>query len=127
MDLKKVSAIAQSTHAQNHRVSDSTKEVLKRIRDARKARRQRQIDDAGTNYAKFKKSPSYIKLCKRVKDALESTETTEEAVGVALEQLTPDTPAEQTLAAVVETLGETIDQLTEEEDPDDDPDDDPDE
>lgn len=119
MDLKKVFAATQQLHTKDStKLSDSTKARLEQIRKRREARR-RQIDDSATNYAKFKKSKDYIKLKKTIKDALEDTESTEEAVGAALEQLNPETPAEQTLAAVVETLGETIDQLSEdEEDPD---------
>lgn len=119
MDLKKVVTAAQKLHTKDFtKLSDSTRARLEQIRKKREARR-RQIDDSATNYAKFKKTKEYIKLKKAIKDALEETQTTDEAVGAALEQLSPDTPAEQTLAAVVETLGETIDQLSEdEEDPD---------
>lgn len=120
MDLKKVVTAAQKLHTENStKLSDSTRARLEQIRKKREARRRRQIDDSATNYAKFKKTKEYLKLKKAIKDALEDTQSTEEAVGAALEQLNPDTPAEQTLAAVVETLGETIDQLSEdEEDPD---------
>lgn len=113
MDFKKLAQTTQALH--KPQISDSTKKALERLRSKKKP-----IDDSATNFSKFRKLPSYRALKRAIKDALEETETTEEAVGAALQQLTPDTPAEQTLAAVVETLGDTIDQLTDEDDDSDD-------
>jgi HSP90 family molecular chaperone len=81
-------------------------------------------------YQSIKDSSNYKRLIKKIKDELSETESTEEAIDVALEAL-QEAPAEQVLAATVEVLGEAIDSIEELygdlEDPDDylDPDDDP--
>lgn len=75
-----------------------------------------QISDALNKRAKarmyegFKVTDSFINAKKKIKDALEDTETTNDAVNVAIEALN-EVPAEQAIAAVIEVLAEAIDIL----------------
>lgn len=111
--------------AKQNRVADSKKltdEQKKAIKDAIEKRKQAQqqkstkIEDSKEYFKALKVKDSYKDLFKKVKDALEDTETTEDAVCAALDTITEDTPAEDVLATVVEVLGETIDELQAEDD-----------
>lgn len=71
------------------------------------------------SFRKFRVQDTYKALRKRIKDELDETETTSEAVDVVVEAL-EDAPAEQVLAATVEVLGQAIDALQEQVSPTDD-------
>lgn len=90
-------------------ISDSKRSFCQRVK------RRKMIKDSKTFLKSLKVKDSYKNLFKKVKDALEDTETTEDAVCAALDTITEDTPAEDVLAAVVEVLGDTIDELQAEE------------
>lgn len=112
---------AAQTIAHNKRVADSKKltdEQKKAIKDAIEKRKQKstKIEDSKKFLKALKVKDSYKDLFKKVKDALEDTETTEDAVCAALDTITEDTPAEEVLATVVEVLGDTIDELQAESD-----------
>lgn len=120
MDFKKLAQVGSTKIADSKslvndenrkKVIDALKKrvALKKAADARKS----VIADSSKKYSVFKITDSYKALKKKIKDDLEETQSTDEAVECALNELTPDTPAEQVLAAVVETLGETIDDLEE--------------
>lgn len=129
MDFKKLSEVTAS------KITDSVKQdrqvVIDSIKKRREALKRKAVLDAkkkntkriSDSYAKFKITDSYKSLKKKIKDDLEDTETTEAAVEAALADITPEAPAEQVLAAVVEILGDTIDTLQEDKMDDiDDPD-----
>jgi hypothetical protein len=115
MNYKELSRVAQTTHKKE--IKDSKVQTV--VENVLKRRKARKVEDSH-KYSNFSKTAEYRRLCRKVKDALEDTETTEEAVEAALAQIDPETPAEQTLAAVVETLSDVIEDLQETEvDPDD--------
>jgi soluble cytochrome b562 len=128
MDFKKLAEVQAKNQAP---VADSTKKSRKEIMDAiaaRRAARKKAIEDAqkAKDFKMFKVTDGYKNLRKKIKDALEETETTEAAIEAALQEITPEAPAEQVLAAVIEILGETIDELEGEANADPDPDNEPD-
>lgn len=148
MDFKKLSEVNTSKIADSSSktVAEKKKEIIDSIKKRREERKQsiadaekrrklliqskrsreerkQSIADAEKKFSKFKVADSYVNLKKKIKDSLDETETTDGAVEAALAEITPDAPAEQVLAAVVEVLAETIDMLSEpelEEDPEED-------
>lgn len=60
---------------------------------------------------RIKDSKAYNRIKRRIKDALEETESTEEAIEAAVGSLDEGAPADQVLSAVVEILGDVIDEL----------------
>lgn len=111
-------SVSQRRVADSKKLTDAQK---KAIRDAIAKRKQVQqkttkIEDSKNYLKALKVKDSYKNLFKKVKDALEETETTEDAVCAALDTITVDTPAEDVLAAVIEVLGETVDELQAEDD-----------
>lgn len=110
-EKKRAEAIEKRTAIRD---SAEKKAKLKAIRDAAERRRaairnRKRLTDSN-KYSTFRITDSYKSLFKKIKDELSETETTEEAINVALEAL-QDAPAEQVLAAVTEVLGEAIDVL----------------
>lgn len=97
-------------------IADSKKEGKKEVPTRKpKVSREEIMDSiskkrAARKYNTFKVTDSYKNYKKRIKDALEDTETTDDAVAVAVEALN-EVPADQAIAAVVEVLGEAIDIL----------------
>lgn len=92
-DAKGKPAPKGKPHVSKEMISDA----LKKVQDARA-------------YKTFKVTDSYRNALKKVKDALEETETTDDAINVAIEALN-EVPAEQAIAAVIEVLSEAIDIL----------------
>lgn len=127
MDYSKLTAVVDSASApavkKGSKISDAAKKsVAKKGVDKKNPKASEEkstIKDslmkktALRKYNAFKISDAYKNSKKRIKDALEDTETTEDAVAVGVNALA-DTPADQVIAAVIETLGEAIDMLQEE-------------
>lgn len=118
IDFSKLSSVCDSLQNSKPgavKVKDSknqglTVEQLKKVKDAiKKAKAATPTHKASA----IKVKDSYKSLVKKIKDELEETETTEQVVETALDNITAETPAEDVLVAVVEALGETIDQLEE--------------
>lgn len=117
---KIIDAIKKRREERKQSNDDAAKKKIVDSIKRRREERKRSIADAEKKFSKFKVADSYVNLKKKIKDSLDETETTNEAVEAALAEITPDAPAEQVLAAVVEVLAETIDMLSEpefEEDP----------
>jgi len=117
MDFKKLAQVSASKIADssNKTKEELKKEILDSIRARRAARKARTIADS-KNFRKFRVTDAYRNLKKKIKDDLEETETTDEAIETALSEITPEAPAEQVLSAVIEVLGDTIDDLQEQVD-----------
>lgn len=104
----------------NKKISDEKRaEILAKkqaIKDALEKRRQQKpankVADSEKKYRKFRVTDSYKSLVKKIKDDIEETVNTQEAVDVAIEAL-QEAPAEQVVAACVEVLAGTIDVLQE--------------
>lgn len=120
IDYSKLSQVTDSKRHETEkkpgasRVIDSKKGLSdiqkKKIKDAIAKRKLGRA--SAPKYARIKVKDSYKNLLKKIKDELEETESTDAAIECALSNITPDTPAEDVLAAVMETLGETIDELS---------------
>lgn len=105
------------------RVVDSKKSVVAKKQGEKKAPKtaeeRKAIKDSLVKRTALKRiqmikdSESYKRNKKRIKDALEDTESTEEAIEAGVGALAEGVPAEQAIAAVIETLGEAIDILQE--------------
>lgn len=115
--LSKVGLVDQKvTDSKKVKVTDSKKAVSERKKEIidsikkRREERKKQISDS-KKYTTFKISDTYKNLKKKIKDALEETETTEAAIEAAIAEITPDAPAEQVVASVIEILGDVIDEL----------------
>lgn len=107
LDLKKLASVASTDRSTRVQVNDSLSKEVKRkkiIADALSRRKN--------SYKKFKVTDSFKALKKKIKDALDETESTEDAVDAVLEILNdPDSTPDQTLAATVEVLAEAVDVL----------------
>ena len=89
------------------------KQAIKDAIAKRQKESKNQITDAeAKKYRKFRVTDSYKSLVKKIKDDMEETVNTQEAVDVAIEAL-QEAPAEQVVAACVEVLAGTIDVLQE--------------
>lgn len=117
MDFKKLAQVNTSkiTDSSKKTSEERKKEILDSIKARRAARKASQIADSKV-YKKFRVTDAYKNLKRKIKDDLEETETTDEAIETALSEITPEAPAEQVLSAVIEVLGDTIDDLQEQVD-----------
>lgn len=114
MDYKKLSGVKISDSSVEEKKAKLKAAIEKRkaIRDAAEKKKREEAAKLADSkkYSNFRITDAYKNLAKKIKDELSETETTEEAINVALEAL-QEAPAEQVLAAVTEVLGEAIDVL----------------
>lgn len=98
--------------------------LVKKTADNRKARKARRTGFAKTkfkdsrkslvaksSYKKIKLSDSYKSLLKKIKDELEETESTQEAVEVALANINEETTPQEVVTAVVEVFADVIESM----------------
>ena len=83
--------------------------LTEELADSRRTVRELKNKKALKNVADRK---SFSKLKKQIKDELEETETTEDAVGVVVNYLDSQEP-EDVVRAALEVIGETVDELLE--------------
>lgn len=102
MDLVKLSKVADSV--QN---PDTRAEKLKAIKDSLSKNRKLR---SAKQFRKFKVSDAFKALRKKIKDALETTETTDEAIETVVGFLN-DYPAEEVIPAAIDVIGEAVDAL----------------